>query len=431
MDEKNKRTIAQKPDWHAIRRFPTLFRRVLLRGLLALFGLQIVVIAVLVAIDAWRKRYRSQGRFPRTQSKPIAVGHSVVQIYTYGEDLYEAMLEAIRSAKERIFFETYIWKDDPVGQKFKYELECAAERGVAVYIMYDTFANLVVPNHFKRFTNTIHVLRYPLFAWLRQPFYLSGYARDHRKILVVDGRVAFVGGYNVGSRYATEWRDTHIKIEGLDAHELESVCIDFWNTYRKRKRSLPVLTEPQVRDWDPLIVVHRNDPHMMVFPIRSSYLEAINRANKHIYLTHAYFVPDGIILQALLQAAARGVDVRVLLPATSNHILVDWLARGLYTQCLNGGVRLFLYQHAMVHAKTATIDGIWSTIGTANLDRLSLLGNFEVNVEIYDTALAKQMEEIFMQDSTNARELTLEQWKRRSPWQVFAEAVLAPLRPLI
>lgn len=396
-----------------------------------LFGLQIVVIGVLVAIDTWRKRYRPQGHFPRTRPEPLTIAHSTVQIYTYGEDLYEAMLNAIRQAQERIFFETYIWKDDLLGQKFKYELQCAAERGVEVYVMYDAFANLVVPQHFKRFKPIIHVLRYPILGWLRQPFYLSGYVRDHRKILVVDGHVSFVGGYNIGARYATEWRDTHIRIEGLDAHELESVCIDFWNTYRKRKPGLSVLLEPQVRDWDPLIVVHRNDPHLLVFPIRNSYLEAIHRAHKHIYLTHAYFIPDRIILQALLQAAARGVDVRILLPATSNHILADWLARGLYTQCLHGKIRLFLYQHAMVHAKTATIDGVWSTIGTANLDRLSLLGNFEVNVEIYDPALAQQMETIFAQDSSNTHELTLEEWKRRSALQIFAEAILSPLRPLI
>jgi cardiolipin synthase A/B len=222
-----------------------------------------------------------------------------------------------------------------------------------------------------------------------------------------------------------------MRIDGHDAHELESVCIDFWNMYRKRNLSLPVLPEPRERDWDPLIVVHRNDPHMLVFPIRSSYLEAINRANKHVYLTHAYFIPDRIILQALLQAAARGVDVRILLPATSNHILADWLARGFYAQCLSGGVRLFLYQNAMVHAKTATVDGVWSTIGTANLDRLSMLGNFEVNVEIYDATLARQMEAIFEQDSTNARELTFALWKQRSPLQIFAEKILSPLRPLI
>jgi cardiolipin synthase len=431
MDEEKKHGFVYKPDWRTLQNFPAVLRRVLLRALLVLFGLQVFVIGVLVAIDIWRKRYRPQGHFPRAQPEPISVGHSIVQIYTYGEYLYEAMLHAIRQAQGRIFFETYIWKDDLIGQKFKYELQRAADRGVAVYVMYDAFANLVVPNHFKRFKPNIHVLSYPLLAWLRQPFYLSGYARDHRKILVADGYMAFIGGYNVGERYATEWRDTHIKIEGRDALELESVCIDFWNMYRKRKRSLPVLPDPLERDWDPLIVVHRNDPHLLVFPIRNSYLEGINRAHKHIYLTHAYFVPDRIILQALLQAAARGVDVRVLLPATSNHILADWLARGLYTQCLSGGVRLFLYQHAMVHAKTATIDSIWSTIGTANLDRLSMLGNFEVNVEIYDATLARQMEDIFLQDSTNARELTFAQWKRRSPLQIFAETILSPLRPLI
>lgn len=408
-----------------------MLRRVLVRAILALFTAQLIVIGILIAIDVWRKRYRPQGAFPRMKQGPVKIGNSTVQLYTYGEDLYEAMLHAIRQARERIFFETFIWKDDVVGRKFKYELQQAAARGVSVYVMYDAFANLVVPRHFKRFKSNIYVLRYPLFAWLFRPFYLSGYARDHRKILVVDGEMAFVGGYNVGARYATAWRDTHISICGRDARELESVCIDFWNTYRRRARSLPVLPDPKERDWDPLIIVHRNDPHILVFPIRNSYLEAINRSNKHIYLTHAYFIPDRIILQALLQAAARGVDVRILLPAISNHILADWLAHGFYAQCLAGGIRLFLYQNAMVHAKTATIDSIWSTIGTANLDRLSMLGNFEINVEIYDATLAQQMEKIFAQDSSNARELTYARWKRRSIWQIFVEKILSPLRPLL
>jgi cardiolipin synthase len=431
MGEEKKSVPARRLNWQTFQNFPALLRLLAIRALLGLVALQLSVIGVLVGIDLWRKRYRSQGRFPRTRPDPVCIGHSRVQLYTYGEDLYEAMLQAIRQARERIFFETFIWKDDAVGQKFKLELLLAAERGVEVYAMYDSFANLVVPRRFKRFMPAVHVLRYPLFAWLRQPLYFSGYARDHRKILVVDGRLAFVGGYNIGARYATEWRDTHISIEGPDARELESVCIDFWNMYRTRKHSQPLLADPRGRDWDPLLVIHRNDPHLLIFPIRNSYLEAINRATKHIYLTHAYFIPDRVIFHALLQAAARGVDVRILLPATSNHIVADWLARGFYTQCLAGGMRLFLYQNAMVHAKTATIDGVWSTIGTANLDRLSMLGNFEVNVEIHSDALASQMEQIFLQDSTNARELTFSQWKRRSPLQIFAETILLPLRPLL
>jgi cardiolipin synthase len=431
MEQERKNPLASALRHPQLRDLPGLLRRWLLRSLLAFCGLQALIIIVLVAIDSWRKRYRSQGHFPRISPVSTRIGHSEVQIYTYGEDLYTAMLHAIRQARERIFLETFIWKGDEVGQQFKRELQRAAARGVEVYVIYDTFANLVVSRRFQRFGPGIFVLRYPLLAWLRYPFYLSAYARDHRKILVVDGQVAFIGGYNIGARYATEWRDTHLCIRGPDAREVESICIDFWNMARKRNHHLPILAEPTKRDWDPLIIIHRNDPHWLVFPIRNSYLEAINRATRHIYLTHAYFIPDRLILHALLQAAARGVDVRVLLPATSNHILVDWLARGLYDQCLSGGIRLFLYQHAMVHAKTATIDGIWSTIGTANLDRLSMLGNFEVNVEIYDETLAAQMEEIFKQDLANACELTLPAWRRRSPVQVITEKLLLPLRPLL
>lgn len=431
MDQKRKSLRASVVEWRALRTLPGLLRRTILRSILVLFLSQLLVVAVLVAIDTWRKRYRPQGRFPRKSLPAIDVGHSEVQLYTYGEELYKAMLQAIHQARERIFLETFIWKSDSVGRSFKEELQRASERGVKVYVIFDSFANLVVPRRFKQFKPGIFVLRYPLFAWLRQPFYLSGYARDHRKMLVVDGQTAFVGGYNIGSAYATEWRDTHLGIHGPDALELERVCIDFWNTYCRHDRHLPVVAEPTLRDWDPLLVIHRNDPHLLVFPIRSSYLEAINRASRHIYLTHAYFIPDKIILQALLQAAARGVDVRILLPRSSNHVLADWLARGFYTQCLAGGIRFFLYQNAMVHAKTATIDGVWSTIGTANLDRLSLLGNFEVNVEIYHERLARQMEEVFILDATNACEMTLETWRRRSPVQVFAEKILLPLRPFL
>lgn len=431
MYEEKKRSLTQRLNRSGLRALPARLRRLVIQGVLALFALQLIVIGVLVTIDAWRKRYHSQGRFPRTLPKPINVGHSEVQLYTYGEDLYTAMLQALRQANEHIFFETFIWKSDTFGQAFKLELQRAADRGVEVYIIYDNFANLVVPSHFKQFKPNIHVLPYPIFAWLKQPFYLSGYARDHRKILVVDDQTAFVGGYNIGSRYATEWRDTHIGIWGHDARELASVFIDFWNIYCRSDHHLPLLPEPKVRDWDPVLVIHRNDPHMLMFPIRSSYLEAINRATRHIYLTHAYFIPDRIILQALLQAAARGVDVRILLPATSNHVLADWLARGYYDQCLTGGIHLFLYQNAMVHAKTATIDGVWSTIGTANLDRLSMLGNFEVNIEIYNEMLAQQMEGIFLRDSTNTCELTLQAWKRRSPLKVLAEKILWPLRPFL
>jgi cardiolipin synthase len=136
-------------------------------------------------------------------------------------------------------------------------------------------------------------------------------------------------------------------------------------------------------------------------------------------------------VQALLQAAGRGVDVRIILPAESNHILADWLSRGFYTQLLAGGVRLFLFKDAMVHAKTATIDGQWSTVGTANIDRVSLQGNYEINIETFSEAVAGQLEEIFGVDTGNCRELTLEEWRGRPAMMKFSETVLTPFRPLV
>ncbi len=406
-----------------------MIRRVLLWGASLFFGLQMFVIGVLLAIDFRRQRRHPQGRFPRSRPESVGVGSSEIHLYTYGEDLYNDMLTAIRQARERILLETFIWKGDKVGEQFKQELFKAAVRGVEVYVIFDSFANLVVPTSFKRFEPPFHVIEYPIFSHPWNPFLLRSYARDHRKILVVDGDIAFVGGYNIGSLYETEWRDTHVRITGPDAWEVENVFIDFWNEHRDE--SLPKLPDVGTRDWDPRIAVHRNDPQMMIFPIRTTYLEAIDRARHHIYMTHAYFIPDRIILHALCAAAQRGVEVRILLPATSNHIIADWLARGYYTHCLRNNIHLMLYQDAMVHAKTATIDGEWSTIGTTNMDRLSLVGNFEVNVEIYDTDLATQMEEIFYKDCTNATELTLEEWCKRSLIKRFAEAILMPLRPFL
>jgi cardiolipin synthase A/B len=407
-----------------------LVRSAVKRFLLLALGLQLTVIAVLTGIDAWRRRHRPQSaEFPRSGPGTVAIGASKVTTFTYGEDLYDAMLEAIRGARQRVLFESFIWKADGVGQEFKDELIRAAERGVEVYVIYDGFANLVVPAQFKRFPSTLQVIEYPVFpaGWRFYDLRRSG--RDHRKLLVVDGEIGFVGGYNVGSWYATEWRDTHLRIDGPSVWDLENAFIDFWNLHREDHH--PELGDPGAEQWEARIRVHRNVPRLWVFPIRGMYLEAIDRAQDHIYLTQAYFIPDEQILKSLLSAAHRGVDVRILMPEVSNHVVADWLSRGFYTALLKGGVRLMLYQDAMVHAKTATIDGQWTTIGTANIDRLSLTGNYEINVELYDGGLADQMQRVFETDCGNARELTLADWERRTLAAKFSEAVLAPLRPLL
>ena len=408
-----------------LRRLP--LRKIIRRVALAVLAVQGSTLLTLVAVDFYRKRSRSPAVFPRLPPRSVTAGGSEVTVYTYGEDLFYDMLGAIRQAKEEVFFETFIWKADAIGQSFKHALIEAAERGVKVYVVYDQFANLVVPRPFFTFPASLHVRKHPLIAsGLRMP---RNAGRDHRKLLVVDHDAAFVGGYNVGSLYATDWRDTHARLTGDIVWDMRNAFIDYWNLFANRRR--PALADSGSAHWQPEIRVHRNVPRNAVYPIRGMYLEAIDRAAHHILLTHAYLIPDEDVLGGLIRAAQRGVDVRIIVPAASNHIVADWLSRGYYGQLLRGGVRLLLYQDAMVHAKTATVDSQWSTIGTANIDRLSLFGNYEINIEVFSADVARQMEEVFAIDSSNTVELSLSRWRRRNALTKFSEAVLTPLRPLL
>lgn len=406
---------------------------VLRRTLLTIFGIQLAVAIVMSLVDSYRRRGKKPKPFPVTQPQTVQIGESEVTTYTFGADLYADMLSAIEGAKKQILFETYIWKGDETGERFKQALAAAADRGVEVYCIYDGFANLVVSPLFKRFPDSMMVLRYPVYSAGWRFFDLRRYGRDHRKILVVDDNVGFVGGYNIGTPYETEWRDTHVRISGPGVWDLKRAFADFWNLNRRRRlraSERPLLLET-ASTWEPTIRVQRNVPRHWMFPIRSMYIEAINRASRNVWMTQAYFIPDQDFVDAMRNAAKRGVDVRLLLPLKSNHVVADWISRGYFTQLLDAGVRVFRFKDAMVHAKTATVDGTWSTVGTANIDRLSLQGNYEINVEVIAPDLAVALERIFETDLSNCLELTGEEWQARDMHRKFTEYFLAPLRPLL
>ncbi|HLT82897.1 MAG TPA: phosphatidylserine/phosphatidylglycerophosphate/cardiolipin synthase family protein [Phototrophicaceae bacterium] len=396
-------------------------------GTLGLAAAQLAAATAVWGVDTLRKRREPPGgEFPRSAPAAVQVADSELTVYTYGEDLYEAMLAAIRGAEKYVFFETFIWKGDAVGEEFKRELVAAAERGVQVHAVFDSFANLVVPPAFKRLPDPVHTLRFPLWRPGLVTLNMRKSGRDHRKILVVDGTVGFVGGYNIGELYATQWRDTHVRVEGPAVWELENAFVDFWNAHRRPHH--PELEDRGAQSWDSRIRALRNSPSSLLFPVRGAYITALDRARERFYTTQGYFIPDVEFLDAMLAAARRGVDVRVLIPEVSNHVLADWVARSFYERLLRGGVAIWLYQGAMVHAKTATADGRWTTIGTTNIDRMSMLGNFEINLEVHDPDLAGRMEEIFATDLTNARPLTLEEWQGRPFLARVAETLLHPLR---
>ena len=240
--------------------------------------------------------------------------------------------------------------------------------------------------------------------------------------------MAFVGGYNIGDLYRLQWRDTHLRIEGPAAGRLGQTFLDFWNRHVPKEQRITDLV--MTRGLQPRLLYRLNDARRFLFPIRDMYVEAIDGAERRVWITNAYFIPDRVMRAALISAAERGVDVQVLMPKISNHLIADWLSRGFYAGLLRHKVRLCTYLDAMNHAKTMTVDGVWSTVGTANLDRLSQVGNYEINMEIYDQTFAQQMEQLFRIDKSNAEELTAEQWSRRSWLAKIGERILAPLRPL-
>ena len=416
-----------------IRSFKRLWKRIhIVRlvqdAIIVVFALEVITAIVLQVASVLRRWHKHEVSFPHLQFDEVQVGENCLQLYGYGRDLYAGMLEAIDSARESIYLESYIWKGDAVGQALKEQLAKKAEQGVEVYVIFDAFANLVVPRAFKAFPSCIHMLEYQS---LHRPWHVLDPRRlalDHRKLLVVDGSVGFIGGYNLGNLYATEWRDTHLRIRGPAAADLAHSFVSFWNRSCGEGKEI---TRHYMRHFDSFITVRSNDALRLTFPIRDMYIEAIDRAEHSILLTNAYFVPDHILLDALKAAAARGVDVRVLVPWYSNHIVVDWLARGYFTECLEGGIRVFGYNYVMLHAKTCTVDGQWVTLGTANLDRLSSIGNFEINVEIYSAQLAQQMQDLFDSDTASAFEVTLPEWKRRHWYLKLSERILAPLRFLL
>ncbi|WIK63667.1 phospholipase D-like domain-containing protein [Gleimia hominis] len=399
-------------------------------GLSAL-GVQATLIASLLVVDEVRKRRTSPRSFPAMDPIDTRIADNTITTYTEARSLYSDMLNAINTAEKYVFFETFLWKSDRVGQRFKDALIAAADRGVQVYVIYDGFGNLVVDPRFKIFPKhpNLHVVRVPEIRTGLLVLNLRKTGRDHRKLLVVDGHIGFVGGYNIGKLYADAWRDTHVRITGPAVWELDNGFVDFWNLFKKRNQ--PTLQDRGARRWNPRIFAALNLPSHMLYPVRGLYIDALDRASEKALLTSAYFIPDGEILRALINAARRGVKVRILLPEHSNHVVADWVSSAFFDELLAEGVEIYQYKHTMIHAKTATVDGHWSTVGTANIDRLSMFGNFEINMQFHSTDYAKVLQDIFDNDLTNSKRLTAARWAQRPVLRRVAEKILKPLAPLM
>ena len=355
-------------------------------------------------------------------------GGNLLSILTDGDTCFNEFIEAIRSASVSINLETYIFNSDNTGWEIARLLAEKAKNGLEVNLIYDSAGCMgTSPSLFSYMRKEgVEVIEYnPVRPWRR----ISKMSlRDHRKILVVDGSTAFIGGNNIGDEYAGSrynggnWRDTHLKIQGPAVRDIQYIFMENW--YRNGGAMLQLHRHFGTIDTagDTIVMVLGSKARKnSVRPIMESYISAIDNSHSSIHITNAYFVPNAKLYRSLIRAVERGVEVSVMVPGRSDIKFVEYASHYLYKRYLKKGIRLFEYVPSMLHAKTAVIDGIWSTIGSSNLDGVTLMRNLEINAVVLDQDFGRNMQKIFRNDLENCREVLLDDWEKRSPAHFVAE----------
>lgn len=367
-----------------------------------------------------------------------------IRLLRNGREAYPEMLRAIDGAQRQVLLEMYWFDSDRAGRRFADALLRAAARGVEVALIYDALGSIgadgAMFDELRR--GGVHVLEYnPIAPWKRR-FRLGRLTRrDHRKILIVDGEIGFTGGINIADPWlppeeeGNGWRDDMVCIEGPAVARLGAMFFRAWE--REQDHALSRF------GWSRKLGDHADIPggqRVRVLgenffrnrhEIARAYVAHLYRAQRSAWISNSYFVPDPSVLRALIQAAQRGVDVRVIVPAESDVEIVRHASRAVWGRLLKHGVRIFEWQTSILHSKTAVIDGRWSTLGTFNLDYLSVRWNLEVNVTVLDENFGAKMEASFLADLAECREVDLRTFRFRPLGDRLLEALLYRFRKLL
>ena len=363
---------------------------------------------------------------------PLVVSNRTT-LYQDGESTYAAMFKAIAAAKDNINIETYIIEDDEVGKKFSDVLIAKQAAGVQVTLIYDGVGSLQTPKAFfeRLKEGGIKTLEFNPVNPLRAKKDWAINQRDHRKLLIIDGQSAFLGGVNISSVYSsgssakrkaskkttdmTPWRDTHLLVEGPVVAEFQKLFIDTWA--KQKGEALPdrKYFPPLVQKGKEVVrAIGSSSDDAGGGQMYNTLISVINSAETSVYITNAYFAPDKLIMGALKEAALRGVDVKIILPGETDSALVYYAGHSYYSDLLTAGVKIFERRVSLLHAKTALIDGVWSTIGSTNLDWRSFLHNDEVDAVVLGIEFGKQMNAMFDKDLAASDAITLAAWRERS-----------------
>ena len=392
------------------------------------------------AIDSQFGKYTDLVLYNIKTSGAILTDHNDVDIFTDGNELFDAMLEDMKRATEFIHIQYYIIRDDAVFERLVQVLRQKATQGVQVRILYDGMGCRSVNHRFWRKLRDAGIETAEFFPALFRRLHLRINYRNHRKIVVIDNKVAYVGGFNIGQEYVGldesfgYWRDTHLRMVGTAVLSLQFRFLLDWN-YASGQNLLE-----EKRYYDAVVFGERDFCKVQVISggpdtgrqqIRDNYLRLIHKAKKVIYIQTPYFIPDEAILDSLLLVIRSGVEVNIMIPCKPDHMFVYWATYSYIGDLVMAGAKCYTYDNGFLHAKGMVVDGTVLCYGTANMDIRSFSLNFEVNVVVYDERKAEEMEQCFLQDLERCTRISRDMYAGRSIKIRLKEQICRLLSPLL
>lgn len=374
----------------------------------------------------------------RNSDKALLTFRNKAQILRNGEQTFYEILKAIDSAIHHVHIEYYIVEDDEIGRRFSEALIKKAKEGIQVRFIYDDVGSSSLKKSFLKPMVDAGVEVRPFMPVLFPLLTSKANFRDHRKIVIVDGKIGFLGGLNLSARYANItgefkfWRDTHFRIEGDAVKSLQLNFLLMWKFVKGQSLKISSAYFPKLEiDELCMMQIAASGPDSDRATIMSAFFTAINSAREEITITTPYFIPNDEMLMAIQTAALSGVDVKVILPAKSDSRLVQAAVMSYVRELLESGVKVYLYKKGFVHAKTMTIDDRLCTIGTANMDYRSFDINFEINAMVYDEDITTQLREDFKNDLEECDEVKLDRWEKRRLRRRLSESLARLVAPLL
>ena len=361
-----------------------------------------------------------------------------IKTYINGEDKFRDLFNDIRSAKSFIHIEYYIFRFDDLGKALIKELAEKAKDGVEVRLLIDGMGSKRIGKKIIRYIESLGIKVSVFFPGILPHINTRINYRNHRKIVVIDGKVGYVGGFNVGNEYVNKgkqfkfWRDTHIRIKGEAVQELNKRFILDWDYASDENIGNMSMYFPVPKcEGDIGIQIVSSGPDHMEEYIKNGYMKIINNAKSYVYIQTPYLVPDSPMLEALKISALSGVDVRLIVPGEPDHFFMEWMLSANIGILIDYGIKIYRYGNGFIHSKTIVADGEVCSIGTANLDIRSFKLNFEVNAFIYNEKFAKEQEKIFYEDQKKSKLVIKEEYEKRSKALKVKESLIRLLSPIL